>query len=165
MSNPEVFSIIIAVLGSLGGGGALVAAMSGWLGKVWADRTLATEKAKWEIQLAHYRTASEQSLAQLKTDIELQAKNSHLKFSKLHDERLKVLAESYGLLSRVYLNSKRCVEPDFFGRKKPDESELLKIALDSYDEFRVHFELKKLYLPRVVEEKLHKFTYTLVNSL
>lgn len=165
MTEVAAFNTVVAVLGALGGGGVLVAAMSGWLGKLWADRILATEKGKWELQLAHYRAASEQSLTQLKSDIELHAKNSHLKFSKLHDERLKVLAEVYRCLSNLYLHVKHCVEPDFFGRRKPTEAELLGVALTSYDEFKVLFEVNKIYLPRAVEDKLHYFIYTSVKSL
>jgi hypothetical protein len=165
MSELSTFNTIIAVLGSLGGGGLLVAAMSGWLGKLWADRILASEKAKWELQIAHYRTVSEQSLTQMKSEMELQSKNAHLKFSKLHEERLKVLGDNYRALSNLYLNVKHCVEPEFFGRKKPPEAELLATALTSYDEFKVFFELNKIYLPRDVEDKLQNFVYTSVKSL
>ena len=165
MSDTSTLNTILAVLGALGGGGVLVAAMSGWLGKLWADRILANEKAKWEFQLSHYRAASEQSLARLNSELDLHARNTHLKFSKLHEERLKFLAEIYRSLTEVYLRVKRCVEPDFFGRKKPAEAELLADALAAYDDFRIKFEVNKIYLPQDVEAKLQHFMYSSVKSL
>ena len=42
---------IFGILGSVGGGGAIVAGLSSWLGKVWANRLMAEEKAKYEKEL------------------------------------------------------------------------------------------------------------------
>ncbi len=161
MTDNAAFNTILTVLGTLGGGGALV----GWLGKLWADRFLAAEKARWEFQLAHYRIASEQFIAELKSNVELQAKNSHLKFAKLHEERLRILAECYSLLSDVYLNATRCVEPDLFGRDKPPAKELLGSAIISYDELKSYFERHKLYFPVAVEATLQHFIYASAKSL
>ena len=165
MTDNDAFNTIATVLGALGGGGAVVLGMSTWLGKLWADRFLATEKAKWELQLAHYRTASEQCIAELKADVELRAKNSHLKFAKLHEERLGILADCYSLLSDVYLNATRCVEPDLFGRDKSSVKELLRSALVSYDELKKFFERHKLYFPVAVETTLQHFIYVSAQSL
>ena len=143
----------------------MVAGMSGWLGKLWADRYLANEKSKWELELAHYRASAERSLATTKAELELQAKNSHLKFSRLHEERLKVLAECYRLLSDVFLDCTRCIEPDLFGRKKPIEADLLLAALGSYDAFRRYFELNKLYFSVPIERQLQSFVFAAAKSL
>lgn len=47
----EVLKIVAGVIAALGGGGAIVAGLSSWLGKVWADRLMAEEKAKYEKEL------------------------------------------------------------------------------------------------------------------
>ena len=51
MRPSDLGEIVLAVLASLGGGGAIVFGMSNWLGKVWADRLMQKERAKYERQL------------------------------------------------------------------------------------------------------------------
>lgn len=55
MSAKEVFEIGGAVLLSLGGAGALLFALSSWLGKVWATRILEQEQAKHAEQLSRLK--------------------------------------------------------------------------------------------------------------
>ena len=47
----EFWLTIFGILGSVGGGGAIVAGLSSWLGKVWADRLMAKETAKFREDL------------------------------------------------------------------------------------------------------------------
>lgn len=47
----EVMQTALAILGSVGVGGAIVAALSSWLGKVWAERLMAKETAKYREEL------------------------------------------------------------------------------------------------------------------
>ena len=47
----EFWLTIFGILGSVGVGGAIVAGLSSWLGKVWADRLMAKETAKFREDL------------------------------------------------------------------------------------------------------------------
>ena len=47
----EVLKIVAGVIAALGGGGAIIAGLSSWLGKVWADRLMAKETAKFREDL------------------------------------------------------------------------------------------------------------------
>ena len=47
----KVLKIVAGVIAALGGGGAIVAGLSSWIGKVWADRLMVEEKAKYEKEL------------------------------------------------------------------------------------------------------------------
>jgi len=47
-----IWNIAGAILVALGGGGAIVLLMSSWLGKVWANRILESEKAKFQTEFA-----------------------------------------------------------------------------------------------------------------
>ncbi len=47
----DVLKIVSGVIAALGGGGFIVAGLSSWLGKVWANRLMAEEKAKYEKEL------------------------------------------------------------------------------------------------------------------
>jgi len=51
ISWTEVLKIALGVIAALGGGGAIVAGLSSWLGKVWADRLMAKETAKFREDL------------------------------------------------------------------------------------------------------------------
>lgn len=66
MATSTVWNTALAVLGSIGGGGAIVLALSGWLGKLWASRMMAGEvnrhnqeiealKAKLTIETEDYK--------------------------------------------------------------------------------------------------------------
>lgn len=47
----DIVKIVAGVIAALGGGGAIVAGLSSWLGKVWADRLMAKETAKFREDL------------------------------------------------------------------------------------------------------------------
>lgn len=70
-----VWETALAVLASIGGGAAIVVACSTWLGKVWADRFMANETAKYEAELARLRAdleaANAQSLARLAQELDI----------------------------------------------------------------------------------------------
>lgn len=51
MSLPDIVNIVAGVIFSLGGGGMIVFGLSSWLGKVWADRLMQSERAKHEATL------------------------------------------------------------------------------------------------------------------
>ena len=46
MAISEVFGIAAAVITALGGGSVIVLALSSWIGKVWANRLMAQDRAK-----------------------------------------------------------------------------------------------------------------------
>ena len=52
MDLKEVIQVAAAILLSLGGGGIIVFGLSSWLGKVWAERILSSEKARFEREMA-----------------------------------------------------------------------------------------------------------------
>ena len=56
MNTGPAFEIATAVLISLGGGGAIVFALSNWLGKVWAGRLMSAETAKHNQDLEQLRS-------------------------------------------------------------------------------------------------------------
>jgi hypothetical protein len=64
MSWYDILKIIIAIFGSIGGAGAIILGLSGWLGKVWADRFLEQEKAKYQKEIEQYKN----QLEELKTN-------------------------------------------------------------------------------------------------
>ena len=62
MNTTDAFQIAQAVLVALGGGGFLVFALSSWLGKVWANRLMAKETAKYEDEIERLKSQLQEQL-------------------------------------------------------------------------------------------------------
>jgi hypothetical protein len=55
-SVEAVWKVAVAIIFSLGGGAALVITLSSWLGKIWANRIAATERARFAKDLEGYKS-------------------------------------------------------------------------------------------------------------
>jgi hypothetical protein len=88
MKFQDILNIALTILASLGGGAVLIFLFSNWLGKVWANRIMAEERAKYEQELAELRAklekANEESLSKLRTDLEIY-RDTYL---KAHNDKL-----------------------------------------------------------------------------
>src|SRR5579864_5487370 len=70
MSVSDIFISAGAILGSVGVGGATVAALSGWLGKVWANRLMEQDRAKYAADLEALKSRFEQSHRRLQAELD-----------------------------------------------------------------------------------------------
>jgi hypothetical protein len=70
MSLADVWHVALAVLTSLGGGAVIVLALSSWLGKVWANRLMERERAKYAEELERLRSSLERTNRLLQGEIE-----------------------------------------------------------------------------------------------
>lgn len=70
----EVLSVAAAVLGAVGGAGAIILGLSAWLGKIAADRIMQAETARYAEQLekltADLRRQTETALERVKSTLE-----------------------------------------------------------------------------------------------
>lgn len=102
MAWSDVLKVVLGVLASLGGGGAIVLAMSGYIGKIWAARILERERAQHAKELEELRSKLSSLVAE-----------SHIRYTKLHERRVVVISEVYARLedlhSTVYALS--CLNP------------------------------------------------------
>jgi hypothetical protein len=69
MTPRDIFSLAAAFIASLGGGAFLVFAFSSWLGKVWANRILEGDKAKYANALEDLKTRYLQDTEKYKTSL------------------------------------------------------------------------------------------------
>jgi hypothetical protein len=122
MTTEEIWKTTAAILTALGGGGAIVAAFSGWLGKLWAEKLMAKEKAKHEAELAELRSKLERNnqdnLARLQTELGI-FKDTYL---KAHNDKV----GTYGFVFGVIADFLADLDMIRFG-KKPEG--------DAYDRF------------------------------
>ena len=100
MSWTDAAQIGATVIASLGGAGALILALSGWLGKVWANRLMEKEKQAHSIELEELRSSLQQAAAkELKT---LATKLEAEKSDRL--DRLTIYRASIDLLAPIAAN-------------------------------------------------------------
>lgn len=75
MTLTEVTSIGASILFSLGGGAAIIFALSSWLGKVWAERLMEAERHSYAVKFEGLRDslqlASEKQLAALRAQLDI----------------------------------------------------------------------------------------------
>jgi hypothetical protein len=70
MSVSDIFITAGAILGSIGVGGVTVAALSGWLGKIWANRLMEQDRAKYAADLEALKSRFEQSHRRLQAELD-----------------------------------------------------------------------------------------------
>jgi hypothetical protein len=100
----ELFEIFVVIFGSLGGAGVLILGLSTWLGKVWANRLMAKEKAQHAEELesikSNYTSQLELLKNQLTQDTEsykIKLKKSEFIFEKEYDAASEFIAFKRGL--------------------------------------------------------------------
>ena len=64
MNLEDIWKIAAAILTSLGGGALIVAAFSSWLGKVWANRILEKDRAKYQTEIEILKSDLNKSIHQ-----------------------------------------------------------------------------------------------------
>lgn len=99
------------ILGSLGGGGVIVFGLSAWLGKVWADRLMASEQAKHAERLksleADLRHQVDTSLAVVKAQLDLQRgkhEKAHADKLACYDYVIARFSKLFGALNGIVAN-------------------------------------------------------------
>lgn len=90
MTFTEATQLATTVIVALGGGGAIVLSLSHFLGKTWAERLMAKEKATHDEQLEELRAElarkNDTALSELRTALQL-AKDKHL---SAHSDKVKI---------------------------------------------------------------------------
>ena len=81
MSWTDVFKVIGSVIFSLGGASALILFFSSWLGKVWANRILAEDKARYQREIEALKNHFNKQLAYYENQLEL-ARSSLSRYSE-----------------------------------------------------------------------------------
>ncbi len=94
MSN-DIADTILKLITYLGGGAALVFALSSWLGKVWASRILEKDRLEYQSKLERVKNSYEQELEKYKDQLERE-KSKYLRYSEY---QFKLYNDLWGSLS------------------------------------------------------------------
>jgi hypothetical protein len=87
ISGNDAWSIAGAVIAALGGGGAVVLALSSWIGKIWANRILESDKAKYQ-----------KEFAELKFELDKRIHAHNVAAARIDAQRVAAIRELYGAL-------------------------------------------------------------------
>jgi hypothetical protein len=84
MSFQDFLKLVGAILAAIGGGGALVLALSSWLGKIWAERILNQDRHRYNVEIekvkSDYRHLVDSTLERLKDELGRGQFVHHLQF-------------------------------------------------------------------------------------
>lgn len=152
MTTDNSWAVVLQIIASLGGGGLIVAGLSSWLGKLWADRLMERERADHEAQLTRLRADLEhQNQAQieaLRTELRL-TEEKHLKGFQdrvaIYRMAVDIVADFLGDLDR-YLQAGQAIPEeryDMFNRMRMKAYGYLAMlasqrVMDAYDQLADH---------------------------
>lgn len=110
----NILEIAASIILAFGGSGVIVLSLSGYLGKVWADRAL--EKQRQEYARLNLELTQQLELAteSVKSALQIRATEHQVRFSKLHEERAEALADLYEHLVDAEYQGRRFVYVEGF---------------------------------------------------
>ena len=88
MTMSEIFGISAAFLTSLGGGGIIIFGCSSWLGKVWANRILESEKLTLQKEIEVHKTGLQKEIEGEKTKLQQEVERIKVQY-QLESEKHK----------------------------------------------------------------------------
>jgi hypothetical protein len=119
MTLTDTIFIGASVVASLGGGAAIVFALSNWLGKVWADRLMQKERQDYALQLEHLRNslrlASEEQLASLRSQLDIAKETrvrEHLDRVTIYRTAVDLIAGLVAKIQMILLQRRGPLTPD-----------------------------------------------------
>jgi hypothetical protein len=97
MDLTELAKIVFAVLGALGGGGAIVVALYSWLGKLWAERLMEKEKALYQKDLEHFKAQLNREMEEEKARYQKDLEHFKAQLNRESDRTGQTLREKLSL--------------------------------------------------------------------
>lgn len=139
-----------------------------WLTKSWISERLKNAikneyDQKLETHKSQLKAQTDVEIEKLKSSLSIAAAERQVKFSKLHEDRAKFIADSYALLKDVYLTFQDYVKIFESAGDKPRE-ERRKIASDAHLALRQYYPKKIIYIPKATAEKLEAIDIELVKT-
>lgn len=107
----DIWNIAFAVITALGGGAAIVFALSSWLGKVWANRILESDKAKYQ-----------KEFAELKAELDKCLHAHNVAITRLDGQRTKAIRDIYDALTAWFEAYLDITTPNLKLSKNPTEA-------------------------------------------
>jgi hypothetical protein len=156
------------VITALGGDAVLLAAAA-WLIKALVSHRLTQDAESFKIQLqAHadqeleafrigLQANANTEIERLKSALQMTADERRVRFSKLHEERAKVIADIYGRALKTFQNGRQFALADGFTRDGNKQQQATINANKGLWEFYLFVERHRIYLPEQTCALLNTF--------
>jgi hypothetical protein len=150
VSLKDAFEMAAAVIVSLGGGGAIVFGLSGFLGKLWADRALQSQKAEGERQLERQRQEYAQLNISFTHQLDLASKQVQAELDRiglLHklrtESEFQKLSDLWKTIAQLKFAFHRLPHTAYDGKTDSEAHHqiYLKWSKEFYERWRAAFEL------------------------
>lgn len=149
----------------VGGVGAILAALFGWLGKRQLERAIVQLKSENDMQLERTKGQLQQELEVIKSRLSLESSMLQAKINCLSERRLEAIAHSASLLAQAWLQCRAAIQPDELSRDRPPPQSRFESAADALDAFFADFESTRIMLPRAVADAAYDFIYRTQKAL
>lgn len=150
-----------AILGGLGTGVLLVGALSSWLGKIWAERILSKDRAKYDRELESFRQKGDALLEKVRGKTEKEILVHKVQFEK-EFEVYKSLWNALVILRDTTVSLRGVLEWDVPGESEPDRIKRKMVGFHpAYDSF---LELVERNRPFYAEEIYAKVKELISNT-
>jgi len=125
------------------GGNALLLSVLGFLGKSLLDKLIVRDTKRFETDL---KAKSDAAIEHLKNELQLNAIEHQVRFSRLHEKRANVIAELYSYLVEMLWEAESFLSlMEWAGEPKKDEKH--RTAMTKLVEFYRYFDKHRIYLP------------------
>lgn len=135
-------------------GNAALTGILGYFGKLLFDKLVAKDMKRFEFDL---QTQVNSALEHLRKELRIEADQHQVRFSRLHERRLEVIAELHALLVEVIHTTQSYASPVEFANEL-SKGEKHNLSWNALVDFNVYFQKKRIYIPEDICEKLEKFT-------
>lgn len=152
----DAFKIASAVLLSVGGGGVLVLSLSGWLGKVWANRLMQNDIAAHAQELEKLKSSFEAVNKRMQAELD---KTVHVHRVQFETE-FKALSDIWARLSTVRsslaVSSPRFESEHHGSERLKQMNDMMRRFTDAADALRRAVDDQAPFYPKPIHEKLEE---------
>lgn len=139
-----------------------------WILRLWVSEKIKNSikneyDQKLETHKAVLKAETEIEIEKFKSQLSLVSIEHQIRFSKLHELRAEVIAETYALLKYLYIklgDYVKLFEP--VGDSPRDQRR--KAAITAHEKFSKYFQEKLIFFPKSTADKLEKINADLVKS-
>lgn len=163
-----MFSEFLLEVITAAGVSAILTGLWLWLTKSWISERLKNAikseyDQKLETHKSQLKAQTDVEVEKLKSSLSIAAAERHVRFSKLHEDRARFIADAYALLKNVYLTFQDYVKIFESAGDKPRE-ERREIALGAHLALREYYPGKIIYIPKATADKLEAIDMELVRT-
>lgn len=134
-------SVLLAI-----GGNAAVLLVLAFLGRTLLEKLIARDSARFELEL---KAKADEAIEKLRNELQLRTIEHQVRFSRLHERRIDVIADTYAKLTQLHLSVAAYI--NVFDatdvRSRADKQNQVAAAIE---EFQPYFARTQIFLPKHV---------------